>query len=156
MPGGTLPLIVSFSGGLNDTSLPEDYSARLTLLSAVAVPEIDEPDASPGRYIEIGIQDLGVQISEDVHSAQVTGKAVIQQGTDSLWLVAVAFDINQQPVGLRRLELSELCPAQAETTPEAVDLNDQPGTCGELPFELVVYSLGPAIDRVELLSEAQR
>jgi hypothetical protein len=155
MPGGTLPLLASFSGDLDGTSLLEDYSAQFALLSAVAV-EVDDPALSSGRYLEHAIQELRIQVGDDRLSAQVTGQAVVEPGTNSLWLVAVAFDIDQQPVGMRRLELREICPAQVENTPEAAGFTAVPTACGELPFELVVYSLGPAIERVELLTEAHR
>jgi hypothetical protein len=55
-----------------------------------------------------------------------------------IWVLAVAYDKNGQLVGFQRWEAGE------------------PLVAGEsLPFNFLVSSMGPAIDRVEFLTEAR-
>jgi LysM repeat protein len=122
-PGQAMPLIAFFH-----PPLPTDIIARGELLTAIEIPEDD------GRYLDWQLAELEVEIREATNQeARVTG--IIEQPEGSIspgqvWIVAVAYDLADQVVGVRKYE-----------------------TNGELAFELTVYSLGGAIDRVEILIE---
>jgi LysM repeat protein len=60
------------------------------------------------------------------------------QHAASLWVVAVAYGEDGSVVGLRKWEVQDI-----------------PGPGEALPFEMRVFSLGPAIARVEVLAEAR-
>jgi hypothetical protein len=145
--------MVSFSGPTPDS---ENFSVQLTLLSALAITPVEDQTSSISRYLDSEVQELQVKISENAIYAQSTGKVAVIEGTSSLWLISVAYDHDQKPVGMRKLELTELCPGQGSETPEPVDSSTKPSVCAQIPFNLPVYSLGPAIERVEVFAEAHR
>jgi len=60
------------------------------------------------------------------------------QKATTLWVVAVAYGEGGEVVGVRKWEVQDI-----------------PGLGEQLPFEMRVYSLGPAIARVEVLAEAR-
>jgi hypothetical protein len=93
------------------------------------------------RYIPVIIQNLFVSIDWNGNSAQITGQVGLLEGGQSaglIWLVAVAYDVDGQIVGFRRLDWKGSIQA------------------GEShPFAMILYSQGPAIDHVEMLVEAR-
>lgn len=153
LQGNTLPIMVSFS---EPTTGPENYSVQLTLLSALAITPVEDQTPSISRYLDTEVQGLQVKISENATSAQVTGKVAVFEGTSSLWLISVAYDHDQKPVGIRKLEVTDICPGQASETPEPIDTTTKSSVCVQIPFNLPVYSLGPKIERVEVFAEAHR
>jgi LysM repeat protein len=101
-------------------------SSRSQLLSAYSIQESD-------YYLMASIQEETVNISEGGLVAQVNGHVEIVGGEAGIvWVLAVAYDSNNEMAGFRRWE--------SEGTTE---------------FVLTLYSLGPEIDRVELLVEAR-
>ncbi len=93
------------------------------------------------RYLQTTVQNLLVSINWDGLSANVQGQILLtdaRKPARSLWLVAVAYAADDQIVGYRRWEWA------GSLLPGALQ-----------PFELPVYSLGPPIQRVEVLVEAR-
>ena len=73
-------------------------------------------------------------------TAQVTGRVILTgAGTaNTLWVLATAYDAAGNVVGVRRWESPSALTADAPVS-----------------FDFLVYSVGPAIDRVEFLAEAR-
>jgi hypothetical protein len=133
-PQSAMPLAAYFP-----PPVPEDFQPHGQLLTALLLPAEDP------RYAPAGVEDLEVEIQDGI-LAQVSGSVRLEEGSQPLlllWVAAVAYDAAGRVVGLRKWDAG-LDPAGGENSPE------------RHPFELTVYSLGPAIDRVELLVEAQR
>jgi hypothetical protein len=129
-PGQILPAAAFFA------KLDGQPSLQVQLLTAQRLSAKDE------RYLRGEVQNLFVKIAWDGLSARLTGQISLTQSTQPaarLWLVAVAYDAAGQITGYRRWEASEPL---------------QPGN--SLPFEMNVYSLGEAIERVEVQVEAAR
>lgn len=128
--GEALPLVAYFQ-----PPLPGDYavSAEVEFLLPV-MPE----DA---RYLSLEIQEQGLSLSPDGRIATLRGVVALAEGqpdAETLWLAATALDGTGQVVAVRRWEAQNQLAA------------------GEsLAFELTVYSLGGAIERVDVLGEAQ-
>lgn len=129
-PGQSLPAAAFFSGMGGQTS------AQVSLLTALRL------SAGDDRYLRAESNNLLVKIAWDGLSANLRGQISLPAGSQPatrLWLAALAYDADGQICGYRRWEAGESL---------------QPG--GLLPFEMNVYSLGPAIERVELQIEAAR
>lgn len=128
--GGVIPLVVYF-----DPPVPAWERVTGQVISAIAVPPND------GRYLSVEVVNVEIDIQADGIAASVNG--VLQLEADSpaagiLWVVAVAYDENGLPVGIRRWESTAGMGA------------------GEIAdFAFVIYSVGGAIDRVELIVEAR-
>lgn len=93
------------------------------------------------RYVNVEIKLRSEKAGVGRMDWKVTGQLVLMENTDRkidrIVLLAVALDENDQVIGFRKWKASEdLIPGEA------------------VPFEIVVYSLGPAIDHVEILAEA--
>jgi LysM repeat protein len=129
--GASLPLIAYFQ-----PPVAEDYAASATV--DFYLPMMPE-DA---RYLPVEIQEQAVSFSQDAETAQVSGVLALPEGGESasyLWLHATAFDDVGNVVAARRWEA------------------DDPIEAGERrAFDFSLYSLGGAIDRVDLLAEAHR
>ena len=124
-PGASLPLMAFFS------ALPLNSSrVQGQLASALAV------DANDQRYLAADLLIKVTQIGGNGAYATASGEVVLPQGSvpGSVWLLAVAYDAGDNVVGVRKLDL---------------------GAPTDTSFEIVVYSLGPTITRVELLVEAR-
>jgi hypothetical protein len=80
------------------------------------------------------LQGVSIEISDAGSSARIAGQAKIagEQPAGEVWVLAVAYDVEGNVVGVRRWE------GLAETQ-----------------FEFWVYSLGPEIAEVKLLVEAR-
>ena len=162
LPGGrALPLAAYFA-----PPLPEVFTAQAELLTALEVAEGD------GRYLAAEVEELAVQIAPDGMQAMVNGQVWLAGPAPALvWVEAVAYDVGGQVVGVRKWEGSQPCmglfptvtPTGSPTvTPTAP--GDAAPTGSPLPmltpafctdFALTVYSLGEAIQRVDVLVEAR-
>ncbi len=128
-PGETLPASVYFPG----SSPARSALSQLKMSSLISTGD--------QRYVSARIEDLFVGIDWDGRSAQVRGQVSLAEGNPPaglVWLVAVAYDSGGQIVGFRRWDW------KGSIAPDA-----------SLPFAMVVYSHGPAIDHLEMLIEAR-
>jgi hypothetical protein len=115
--------------------VPVDAAPRAQILSAIRLPADDT------RYLPIALLNTLVEVNWVGRTAQVTGQAMplMLDGQDNtLWILGVAYDAEGNVIGLRRWE---------STTPVAGGVS--------LPFDFTVSSLGPPIDRVDLLVESR-
>jgi LysM repeat protein len=129
---GSMPLAVYFPARL--PSAPRQASAEL--LTSLPVYLHDE------RYRPVEVKGVSVNIGANGLEAEVQGEAVIQgeDGTAGfLRMAVVAYDEDENVIGLRRWELEQSLPA---------------GTVQ--PISLRVYSTGGEIERVEVLAEARQ
>jgi hypothetical protein len=124
-PGDAMPLTTYFTSPLSSDLLPVGE-----LLTAVEIPTDDR------RYLDWQLSDMTVEGRGDLmNEAWVAG--TLQQPAGSalpgqVWIMAVAYDSTGQVVGVRKVE-----------------------TGGELHFQMVIYSLGEAIDHIEVLAEVR-
>jgi LysM repeat protein len=100
--------------------------ARAQLYSAFVVAD---PET---RYLETQLRGEETQIAEGGLSAHITGEIEASADAGVVWVLGVAYDAEGGVVGVRRWERK----------------------ADETAFDFYVYSLGGAIDRLELLSEA--
>jgi len=115
--------------------VPEAYSLEFSVDVVLPVPDNDT------RYIEAIIDPKSITVSQDGRTATISGQVGLadqQASAESIWILAVAYDGDGQVVGLRRWE------AQAELKPS-----------GNQSFQMTLYSLGQAIEQVELNTEAR-
>jgi len=129
-PGSSLPILASFPA-----PVPENYDVEAEI--DYWLPTMPDDD----RYAETEILDSNIQLSEDDAIAYVNGKISVDSAyreIASLWLLAVAFDQDGNPVGFRRWEA-------------ALPIDNVKA----IAFNTIVYSLGPGIDRIELMAEAR-
>lgn len=128
--GSSLPVLASFPA-----SVPEVYDLEVEIDSWL--PTMPDDD----RYAETEIVESEIRISEDYPLAYVEGEINVEtenREIASLWLLAIAFDEDGHPIGFRRWEA---------TLPLTKNQN--------IAFETIVYSLGPDINKVELMAEAR-
>jgi hypothetical protein len=129
-PGDRMPLTAFFQ-----PTIPEDFTSKAEILSLLPVQESDE------RYLQTDIKILDINISKNELSAAISGEILFQdenKTVDQVWITAVAYDIDGNPIGMRSWNSKdELLPNQS------------------LSFALTVFSLGPPIDQIEILGEAQ-
>lgn len=126
----SLPLITYFQA-----PTPQDFSASATIDFSLPVLEEDK------RYLEVQISTFSTNMAADKLSANISGEVNLSdpdESASSVWVLAVAYAPDGRVVGIRRWEAQPPIPT---------DLN--------IPFSLNIYSLGPAIDRVELYAEAR-
>ena len=93
------------------------------------------------RYASVTISKSHIDHENDDQVALVSGElSVATQGKQigSVWLLAVAYDADGNPLGLRRWEAS-------------LTISNP----GRIPFETIVYSMAGPIDSVELFAEAR-
>ena len=124
--GQSMPILAYLKSSSGTTPFIE-------LLTALPVPAGDQ------RYLENEIRIIHQYISESGLESQIRGEVrnlSIDQIAKSISVIAIAFDEQGSPVGLRKLEFEK-------------ELH--PGYLVE--FEITVYSLGPPIDRVEIMLE---
>jgi hypothetical protein len=129
-PGQAMPIAAYFP-----PPVAAGASPRIELLTSIRLL------AGDPRYLPVAVQDSLVSVDWSGRSAQVSGQVVLtsRSGTaKSLWVLAVAYAADGNVVGVRRWE-----------APAALDAGDG------LPFNFTVYSMGPAIHRVEFLTEAR-
>ena len=121
--GQALPLVAFFP-----PPLPAGFTARGELLTAVEIPSDDL------RYLDwlVVIESVGISGDEDAQARVVGGlEPPSGEGAASqVWVLAVAYSEQGEVLGFRKWEAG----SQRE-------------------FDLTVYSLGGAIERVEVLAE---
>ncbi len=131
LPGSALPLVAYFA-----PPVPDYFAAAATVISAVSA---GDPQ---GRYLPVGVIESKTTISEDGQMGRVEGVLLVGSPSDRpmewLRLVALGFDASGQIVGFATVDPGE-----------AVQLDL------EFAFKLEVASLGPPIDRLDLLVEAR-
>jgi hypothetical protein len=136
--------------------IPAQAIPRVELLTAIAVP----PDDT--RYITATVQLQNTNLDSSGLQATVKGQVVLPKDSPKakiLWLVVVAYDKDGNAVGVRKWEADNPCgglqpPGTPMQTP-GVTTPGPTGGCGAVPFEVTVFSLGPGIERVEVLVEAR-
>lgn len=125
-----IPLAVYF-----DAPTPQNIIAQASI--DFRLPVADESN----RYLSFSVSSAETEYSTDRYTAHIEGQGhfldPVRQAS-SAWVLAVAYDENDQPVGFRRFEASE-----------PINIS-QP-----LDFKVSVYSLGGQIARVELFTEAR-
>ncbi len=129
-PSQSLPLIAYFQ-----PPLPGDLTATAEVDFSLPVMPDDD------RYLEVTLEQTDLNIQPDGAAATVAGTVSIPAGGPDaayVWVSATALDADGRVVAVRRWQN---------------DLDFLAG--GELSFETTLYSLAGAIDRVELLAEAQ-
>jgi hypothetical protein len=166
-PNQTIPLIAFFA-----PPVEAGWSVRGELLTALAVSESDP------RYLDAEVILNEVNIDPTGLQAKVSGEVWLpsKSAPSLVWLAAVAYDKVGNIVGVRRWEanapcgtpggiqpsstlstFSTLTQTPALGTPTAILQPSSTPASRELcvPFKFSVYSLGEAIERVELLVEAR-
>lgn len=160
-PGESMPLMVFFA-----PSLPTGLRAQGELLTSLAV------SAGDPRYMPVKVDVTHTTLNNVKTQTTVSGQVLILQGQapSLVWLTAVAYDGEGKVVGVRKWEAVAPCgsPVTAQSTMTSVP-TAMPGTATAapsvtstqapwmvcIPFDLTVYSLGPAVKRVEVLAEAR-
>jgi LysM repeat protein len=145
----TIPLMVFFT-----PPVPASITAKARMLTAVAL------SGNDNRYLESAVDISEVIIRPNGLSAVVNGKVNFPNGTRYprvVWIAVVAYGDSGSVIGVRKWEV--LFP-QTHYEPLSTVSPDEinaatPVSISPLPFEIVVYSLGSAIDRIEVLSEAR-
>jgi hypothetical protein len=124
--GASMPLAVYFP-----SPLPEEFSVQAGASTVLPVAR------GKSRYLEAGQESVETRIDPDGSQAAVIGKIRLpRKGTVGiLWLAAIAYAKDGRVAGIRKWEAEN--PLQ------------------EISFEISVFSLGPPIERVELLVEAR-
>jgi LysM repeat protein len=135
--------------------LPPGKSTALATLFPAPIPAGVVPQAqlvsavrilpSDTRYAPVTLENVLVNLDWPGMTAQVTGRVAPESGetvpeipAGRVWVTATAYDDAGRVVGVRRWESDSVLPAG-----------------GTLPFDFQISSTGPAIERVELLSEAR-
>jgi LysM repeat protein len=125
MPGRKMPLVAIFG-----PQTPSYTSASALAISALNASEQDE------RYAELDLQIATTAISPDRLSARATGTVEVLGGNPAgLRLVVLALGEDEIPVGFRTWEAPE--------------------EGAFFKFDLTVFSLGPPIESLEIISEAR-
>jgi hypothetical protein len=159
--GKSMPLMAFFASPIPDEVLPQGQ-----LLTALAVEDVG------GRYLNAEVQVSSVDIADGGMLASVQGQVMVPQGSipSSVWIIVTAYDEAGEVVGLRKFDLGTPC-GTPQTPVASSTLQPTPatGTPAFTPtpsatpaplvvctqFEYPVYSLGPTIQRVEVLLEAR-
>jgi LysM repeat protein len=129
-----LPANASATFNLPLEQLPH-VTAQAQLLSALGVA------ANDPRYLDASAQVSQQTVDASGIQARLQGLVSLPAGSPAartVWIVVVAYGENGEMVGLRKWE----APTKLS-----------PGT--SLPFDVTVYSLGPAIQKTDVLVEAR-
>ncbi len=128
--GEKAAVVTSFS-----PPVPKDYVAQTSLLSVIPVSPDDQ------RYLQTEFQIRKQVISPDGKWVSIMGTLEIlpeQSNPSTVWVSAFAYDTENNIVGIRKW------------------IADDVLISGErVNFEFVVYSLGAAIDHVDILTETR-
>jgi LysM repeat protein len=135
LPPGKSTALAAFFPASN----PAGVVPQAQLMSAVRILPSD------ARYAPVAAENILVNVDWSGLTAQISGLVASQRGESvpeipagRLWLAATAYDTSGRVVGVRRWESDLPLPAG-----------------GTLPFDFQISSMGPAIERVELLVEAR-
>lgn len=129
--GQSLPLVVYF-----DPPLPETFTISATIDFILPVMPGDQ------RYLPVSITEEIVTLSRNGKTARVTGELTLPDGqpiSRYLWVNATALDEQGHVVAVRRWESFRQI-SGGET----------------IQFSIMLYSLGDAIEQVDMLAEAGR
>jgi len=128
-PNTSLPLYIFF-----EPEISSDVKAQVQLLTAIQIASNDS------RYLPATINNTSIQIDRTGHSAQISGQVSIPSESSAatqVWIAAVAYDENGRVVGVKRWEGGAI------------------ESGGNFPFNFAVASVGPKIDKIELVVEAR-
>jgi len=128
--GEALPLMVYFP-----SQAGRRFATVVELVSALPVPLRD------GRYLNAEVEIEGVHYDSEGRYAVISGEVRLPMTSEParlVWLAAVGYGKDDRVVAVRKFELSEPL---------------EPGT--SVSFELEMFSLGPEIERVEVLVESR-
>ena len=141
--GGRVPIIVIFL-----PPIPEKPVVRVDIVTSLTAEDLK------GRYVPLDSISTEVQISTNGLSATIQGQFNLSAPASRYKGAAVAYDVAGRVVGLREWKADTGCQV---VTPEPTlqDATSTPQACGPLPYEITVYSLGPEIEKVEILIEAR-
>jgi LysM repeat protein len=131
-PGSSLPLAVFFSQSQTGSAGP--FTASAELVTAVEI-------RAPERYLRAEAHIASQTIDPNGRWITLQGQVDLPRRSPAgsqVWIAAVAYDEQGNPVGMRKLE--------AQLEPEAA---------GRLPYTITVFSLGPAIASAEVVVEAR-
>jgi len=106
---------------------PAEVNANAVLLTAFEVL------AEDARDLPFSLRNVLTEISWDGMTAEISGQVVVEGVASQIWVVATAYDASGNVVGARRWE----------------------SVSGERKFLLMVASLGPAIEQIDLIVEAK-
>jgi len=113
-----------------------DYSiAQVTLNSTIPV------DEGKQRYLDLTVKNESIEIFENQLQAEVSGEITISnqnQVADYVWVAAFAYDNENDPIGFRKWVFDN-----------SLAFGDT------LQFKFIVNTLGPPIEKVEVLYEAR-
>jgi len=136
--GQSMPLVAYFPG-----PLPSGFTPLGEVTAALPVAGQDE------RYLAASARVDSVEIAQAGKQAVVRGTVVLpadSQTAGKVWVAVLAYDAAGQVVGVRKWEAESQEPCQESAQGSEVEC---------LTFEINVFSLGPAIERVEALVEAR-
>ncbi len=128
--GEALPLAAFFP-----PDVPADAQPRVQMLTAIRLLPGD------ARYLPAILQNTLTLVDWPGRTAQVSGEVRLPAGSEAagqVWVAATAYDADGNVVGVRRWDAGG---------------GLEPGS--RMKFGLTVASLGPAIERVELVVEAR-
>ena len=128
-PGQRIPLMANFH-----SEIPNIYSVQAETITLLPVQENDS------RYLKIEVTVNEISFSPSRKSATILGEFQLTAENppeSQIRLAAIAYDLEGNPIGVRRWESKELL-SQNQLS----------------PFRFTVFSLGPPIDTVEILGEA--
>jgi hypothetical protein len=148
-PGARLPLLVYFPA-----PLPAAYTPRAELSGALPIALGDT------RYLTATLTLDPLDLPPNPLTADLSGVVTfppLPRQPRLVWVVAAAYDALDQPIAARRWALPAPCGA-LPSTPAAAPTSAAPAApvaCPPVPFAFTLYSLGPAIDHVEVLVEVR-
>ncbi len=130
-PGERLPLAAYFP-----PPVPDPFLASAAIETALASPE-------DGRYLPIRLDRQKILLDDSGLTARIELELSLDTNGSTarrIWVVAAAYDLQGNVVGLRRWEYK----------------NENPLASGQsLPVQLEIYSVSGEIDRVEVIAEAR-
>jgi len=128
-PGASMPLAAHFTGPVQAQPAP-----RVQVLTAIRLLPGDT------RYLPVILENTLVSVDASGETADVSGRVMLTgTGTaNTLWVLASAYDVAGNVIGVRRWESGAAQNADATVT-----------------FDFLVSSMGPGIARVEFLAEAR-
>ena len=128
-PGASMPLAAHFA-----PPVQMDAGVRIQVLTAIRLLPVD------ARYLPVRLENTLVSLEASGRTAKVSGR-VLLTGTGTattLWILVSAYDAAGNVVGMRRWESGSALTENAPVT-----------------FDFQVSGVGPAIARVEFLTEAR-
>jgi LysM repeat protein len=128
--GHSIPLMAYFP-----PPIPIVFQPRIDLVTVLPL----DPDNR--RYVDLVLNVASVNISNNKLQATVMGDVFLSLGNQvaqQVWIVAIAYDKDGRPVGIRKQE------SIASLT-----------SGGKMKFEINIYSLGPPIEIVDIMYEAR-